>query len=190
MKYIILLRHGEVNVTNDKYINANELKKWVEEYNNQDIKSQFSQFDEIENLVQSTDLIISSKLCRSIDSIKLFQKDIFCSDSLFDEAQIPLPLWKFLRLKPKTWLVMFRILWLLGYSKNCESYSKAKLRAKSAAEKLVNIAEKNKSVLLCGHGIMNRLIKKELLNQGFTTARQSKNTNWDYDILEYYYPKT
>ena len=38
MKHIILLRHGEVCIADDKYINANEFKKWVKEYNNQKIQ--------------------------------------------------------------------------------------------------------------------------------------------------------
>ncbi len=185
MKFIILLRHGEVNIVQDKKIDAKEFREWVEKYNRQDIKKVFLKRSEIEKIMKSTDLIISSKLHRSIDSIKTFDKDIFCSDSLFDEVHIPCPTWKYIKLKPKSWLFILRVLWLFGYSKNCESYNKAKLRAKLATEKLINIYNNDKSVLLCGHGIMNRLIKKELLSKGFKILKNTKNTNWDYDILEH-----
>jgi hypothetical protein len=66
-----------------------------------------------------------------------------------------------LRLSPTLWAAFFRVMWLLGISRNAEPLEVAKHRAFQAARILVAYAkESNGPVLLMGHGVMNRLIAK------------------------------
>jgi exosome complex RNA-binding protein Csl4 len=58
MKKIILLRHGEVDIENDKNISANEFGQWIIEYNNSNIKPELSSKNEINNLLNKTDILI------------------------------------------------------------------------------------------------------------------------------------
>jgi len=184
MQKIILLRHGEVDIKDYKNISANQFEKWIIEYNNSDIKSEFSSKDEIKNLLNETDILICSNLKRSIKSIEIFNKIPFETNNIFNEAQLPFSNWNLLKLNPKVWLTFFRILWLLGYSQNCESFKKTKQRAKKATKKLIELSNQNKTVILVGHGIMNKLIQKELILQKWNEIKKATSNNWDYSVFE------
>jgi len=184
MSKIILLRHGEVAIENYKNISAKEFGKWIVAYNNADIKSEFSSKEEINNLLNKTDILICSNLKRSIRSIEIFNKTPFKTSAIFNEAELPFSNWNLLKLNPTIWLVFFRILWLFGYSQNCESYKQTKQRAKIATQKLIELSKQNKTIILVGHGIMNKLIQKELILKNWHETKKSKNTNWDYGVFE------
>jgi bisphosphoglycerate-dependent phosphoglycerate mutase len=132
MKKIILLRHGEVDIKDYKNISAKQFGGWIIEYNNSDIKSEFSSKDEIKNLLNKTDILICSNLKRSIQSIEIFDKIPFDTNDIFNEAELPFSNWNLLKINPKVWLIFFRILWFFGYSQNCESFKKTKQRAKKS----------------------------------------------------------
>ena len=184
MKKIILLRHGEVDIKDYKNISANQFDKWIIDYNNSDIKSEFSSKDEIRYLLNETDILICSNFKRSSQSIEIFDKIPFETNDIFNEAELPSLNWNLLKLNPKIWLIFFRILWLFGYSKNCESFKKTKQRAKKATEKLIELSNQNKTVILIGHGIMNKLIRKELILQKWNETKKVKSNNWDYGVFE------
>ena len=184
MQKIILLRHGEVDIKDYQNISAHQFGKWINEYNYSDIKSDFSSKDEIKNLLNETDILICSNLKRSIQSIEIFDKIPFETNDVFNEAELPFSNWSLIKLNPKVWLIFFRILWLFGYSQNCESYKETKQRAKKATEELIELSKKNKTVILAGHGIMNKLIQKELILQKWNETKKAKSNNWDYGIFE------
>jgi len=185
MKKIILLRHAEVNIQDYKNISANQFDKWIIDYNNSDIKSEFSSKDEIRYLLNETDILICSNFKRSSQSIEIFDKIPFETNDIFNEAELPSLNWNLLKLNPKIWLIFFRILWLFGYSQNCESFKKTKLRAKKATEKLIELSNQDKTVILVGHGIMNKLIRKELILQKWNETKKVKSNNWDYGVFEF-----
>lgn len=183
MKRIILLRHGEVDITNNKSISSKEFKKWIMQYDNSDIKSEFSSKNEISSLLNEADILICSKLKRSIQSLEIFDKLAFESSEIFNEVQLPSFNTKLVKLKAKTWLVFFRLLWFFGYSKNCESYKSTKQRAQKAALKLMQLSTEHETVVLVGHGIMNKLIQKELILNKWKKTNKSQNKNWDYSVF-------
>ena len=183
MKKIILLRHGEVDIQNYKNMSSIEFGEWIIEYNNADIKSDFLQKNDIKKLLNETDILICSTLRRSLLSLEIFKKMPFECNALFNEAEIPYSSFSFLRLKSKYWLIIYRILWFLGYAKNVESYKKTKIRAKEAAEHLIKLSKNNESVILVGHGIMNKFIQKELLLNKYLERKKTKNKNWDYSVF-------
>ena len=183
MQKIILLRHGEVNIKNYKNISANQFEKWIIEYNNSDIEFESSSKNEIRNLLNETDILICSNLKRSIQSIEVFDKIPFETNDIFNEAELPHSNWNLLKLHPKVWLIFFRILWFFGYSQNCESYKETKQRVKKATKKLIELSKQNQTIILTGHGIMNKLIQKELILQKWHIIKKVKNTNWDYGVL-------
>ncbi len=112
--------------------------------------------------------IVGSELPRSIESAKTFNNEnIVLSDSIFNEPGLPVSNWQAIKLPPKIWAVVFRILWLLGYSRGSESFKEAKLRATEAVEKLTEIALEYESVLFVGHGVYNRILANELRRSGY-----------------------
>lgn len=184
MKRIILLRHGEVDISNYKSISSTEFGKWIIQYDNADIKSSFLKKEEVREVLDDADILICSKLKRSAQSLGIFNKVAFETSDIFNEAQLPYFNSSLLKLSPKVWLVFFRILWFFGYSGNSESYKNTKKRANIAAKKLIQLVQENNTIVLVGHGIMNKLIQKELILLNCMESKKSQGKNWDYSILE------
>jgi broad specificity phosphatase PhoE len=68
----------------------------------------------------------------------------------------------------------------------CESFRKAKKRAKQASELLVKYVEEHQSVVLVGHGFFNRLIAKELKKwAGMEKENQVLNTGNVQHIISF-----
>ncbi len=125
--------------------------------------------------------IVTSTSLRAISSAKALGKLPSITDSLFCEAGLPYADWKLLRLKPKVWAGVFRVLWYLGYANQCESLGAARARTKTAARRLAHLAHSG-PVLLAGHGIMNRLIAKELLTIGWSGPSSPPSAYWGYCV--------
>lgn len=176
---IALLRHGKPNSPNSGWIKAGEYKKWLETFNTNGLEKHSLPPKELFENVKKYKSIVCSNLNCSIESanfLKLNEKRII--DKLFREAE--LPHWNHLgvKLPPTLWTALLRTLWLMGYSQNCEPISKTKNRAAQGAQKLIELAEKNSSVLFVGHGFINRYISKELLANGWWGPSSPKNDYW------------
>ena len=174
MKKIILLRHSKVDIKN-KNIYANELKNYIKEYNCSNIILQSN--NKIATTYQENNILICSNLKRSIQTVNnVFNKKANYINELFNEAELPYPNNKLLKLPVSLWLIIFRILWFFGYSKNSQSYKETKIRAKKSAQLLIKISkEHNKDIVLIGHGIMNRLIKNELKEENYNIEIKNNN---------------
>ena len=90
----------------------------------------------------------------------------------------------FLKLKPKTWLVVLRVLLLFGLGKKDVSLKASKLQAEEAAKRLLELSYEFESVVLVGHGGMNWLIRKVLMKEGWRLEPNSSNRNWGMTILK------
>ena len=162
---IVLLRHGKPKVDLKGYLSVKELKQLVEDYTQSSIQ------DMPDNKLKkkfSDHFVVCSDLVRSKESAKrLDLNNIDLSDALFKEADLPHFENNFVILPVVSWVILLRILWLLGFKKNAESFLQAKERSKCAAEKLIGLAEHNKKIIVVGHGLMNKLIGKQLLKKGW-----------------------
>ena len=181
---IILIRHAQV-LFNKKTIYPNEMENWLEEYDMAEINSYLPYDKELKNIIDNN-IVLTSSLKRSALSLKLYGHTPDKIDKIFNEVSLPYPNWQgFIRLSPIKWRVLFRILWFFGYSKNSESINDARIRAKKAAHLLINTFENDeKNIVLLGHGILNRLIAKELKREGLKTIKKLNNNNWGYGIFE------
>ena len=184
MKKIILMRHSEVDIDYSNKISPYDFKNWVVKYNNSDIKSNISKKDSIEKVLEESNIILCSNLKRSIDSVKQFDKNIFGTNDLFNEFEIPFFKSKLLKLNPKVWLVFFRFLWFFGYSNGCESFRESRLRVEKAVDRLVDLSTEYDSITLVGSGLINRFIGKELIKRNWINSRKLKNKNLDYGVYE------
>lgn len=168
---IILYRHAEPTVSINEKIRGCDFSKWVQRYNESGIKT-------IKNIQDKEKVIYTSDLLRSIETGQMIGENIIASP-LSREAGIPLIKFPAINIKAQYWLIMARILWLLGVKTGCESFSDAKVRAKEAVDWFENILSKEERIVVVGHGFMNRLIKKELLNRGWLL----KQTNATHSYL-------
>lgn len=83
------------------------------------------------------------------------------------------------------WAMIFRLCWLFGFAKNGEPIHEAKERARLGANYLSALANQHESVFLLGHGIMNRLIAKQLKSQGWKQTESTGESYWSYSVFEY-----
>jgi len=171
---IVLVRHGKPKAAEQGEqsgrVAAGIYTRWVRSYNNSEVAS--SSRPRSESVMHyGQHYCLSSNLKRAIQSATIFtgsqpeQKWPILKEMDIPRYKLPL------RLKPYTWLILSRLLWFMGVKKGIsarvETFKQAKLRAKSAANQLIALAEDQQQVIVFGHGMTNRFIKKELINSGW-----------------------
>ncbi len=184
MKQIILIRHAKVDSDHSEKIDSSSLKDWVALYDTANIHADSFPSEETIDMVKNADLILTSSLRRTIDSAKVLGIDIYESNAVFDEALIPEVNIPFLKLKPKSWLVILRVMLLLGLGKKDTSLKASKQQAKDANKRLLALSTEYDSVVLIGHGGMNWLIRKELMKEGWSLEPNASNKNWGMTVLK------
>jgi len=183
---IILVRHGEPDFSDYGKLRASEIHEWVNSYNSTGIKAQSKPPVEVMEITKSCNTVVCSDLPRSIESAyALGVKKIDHVDPLFREVELPHSSFPSPRILSRFWVVLFRVLCVFGYSSNGESLKEAKLRATNGASRLKEIAANNDTVLLVGHGFMNRFIAKELLSSGWQGPASSGKYFWGFGVYEY-----
>ena len=187
---IVLLRHGKPEVDLHALLKESfspaDLEGLLQAYN----LAGLDEDDEIptaaKELVRNGSIIFHSDLARSEGSAEaLAIRDVnVYPDLVFREPDLPFVNWKQPKLWLFIWFLLFRFLWIFGYSNNAESISMAKERASRGAEKLKEYAKKYDTVILVGHGFINRFIAKELLATGWTGPKNPGNKYWEYGVYE------
>lgn len=178
---IILLRHGRPDFDIPKWMTSREIANAIRHYDMAGIATNSLPPQKAIDMANGVNALVCSHLLRSLQSAqKLTSHPIDLSDTLFREASLPSNNGSFLKLPPMAWFTIFRILWLLGYTKKGESISVTRQRAKQASKKLVEIAQLHQQVLLVGHGVFNQLIAKELHKAGWKASKKSPRKHWQY----------
>lgn len=174
---ITLVRHGKPNIKKSGSVNATGMREWVSAYDASFISG--SPGSAANAACQSSNLILSSPLPRAISSLETLgvKPDLILHE--LSEAQLPIFNVPAIKLSPSLWLILFRLLWLAGASSNSESYSDAKQRAKKVADRLTALADEHDRVLSMGHGIINKLISKELERAGWEKVTDGKSGYWE-----------
>ena len=182
---IIILRHGKPVIPSLSKLSALAFSDWVNEYNAAGLCPTSRPTKHAQNCANECNAIVCSVLPRSLESAKAFNNGrVHLSDQIFNEAGLPVADWKTIKLSPKVWAVTFRVLWLLGYSKNSESFNDAKIRASQAVEKLTEISQEHGSVLFVGHGVYNRILANELRRSGWSGPKNPGSKYWSFGVYE------
>ncbi len=181
---IIVLRHGKPVIPSLSKVSSLAFSDWVNEYNAAGLCPTSKPTEDAQNCANECNVIVCSVLPRSMESAKEFNGSIRLSDPIFNEAGLPVTNWKTIKLSPKAWAVTFRILWLLGYSRNTESFRDAKIRASKAVEKLTKISQEYESVLFVGHGVYNRMLANELRRSGWLGPKNPGSKHWSFGVYE------
>ena len=187
MKQIILIRHARVDIDNSKKIDSLALQKWIELYDSAPIARESLPSKETKDLVQKADIVVTSTLQRAKDSAMVLGVKIYSQNALFNEAFIPQIALPYLKLKPKSWLLILRLMLLFGFGKKETSLKASKLQAKKAATELEILTKEHNKVVLVGHGGMNWLIQNVLKKRGWKLRKKVSHSNWGVTILEYDY---
>ncbi len=103
-----------------------------------------------------------------------------------DAREAPLPkriVWPFSH-RPATFVVVARILWLLGFVRAEESKQQVGVRARHLASQLSALARDFGHVALVGHGYMNVFLRKQLEAAGWRSSAPRTHGYWSCSHLE------
>jgi broad specificity phosphatase PhoE len=183
---ITLLRHGKPGLRlNDKY-KAVEYKGFMEKYDEAGLDKDFKPPLHARERADDCGVVLSSDLPRTIESAKaLNTSDRLTIEPIFREAMLPAGSFGPIKLSANTWGWVFRAVWFLGYSNGSESFKEARMRAAKCADRLASLAEAHTSVMLVGHGIVNYLIAKVLLSNGWSGPIIPSLKYWQYGVYSY-----
>jgi broad specificity phosphatase PhoE len=183
MMRITLLRHGKPAFELKGKVRAKDLSEIATSYDLSGIVGVPPR--ETVEAVQGINIVVCSHLTRSIESAKaLGYSELYLKEPLFCETAIPHFNSGSILLPISVWVVILRLLWLFGFSRNGESFVSAKKRAKQAATRLVKLADENQNVLLVGHGFINHFIARELRKSGWLGPSKPGKGFWGYGIYK------
>jgi broad specificity phosphatase PhoE len=182
------MRHGKPQIDlesiKSQTMPSNQLGRIVSEYENTELDQLEPPSERSLSIAKECSISITSDLPRAKSSaIALGLEKVNQIDSNLRESALPYLELTFPKLTFFSWAIIFRLAWICGFSKNGESIKEAKSRAKLGAEKLESLARENSSVLNIGHGIMNRLIIKELKSKGWKVRECTGEKYWSYTVL-------
>lgn len=182
---IILIRHAKVLIEDSAKISASQMQTWVDSYNVSSIDPSLPK-NEVIILIKNADIVLASSLSRTRDSLKVIDVVPMEQNSLFDELDLPETKGEFLKLRPRIWLIILRLMMLLGIRKHNHTFKDAKQRANEAREYLAKLSKQYDTIALMGHGGMHWLIGKELNSCGWACVQKSDaSKNWGYKVYEY-----
>lgn len=182
---IIIVRHGKPALSRKVRMTWKGYRDWWQKYDAGGLGENQKIPKKVKALAEKADFLISSPLRRAVETAELLRgKAPDSVDEDLIEAALPSPYFGGLKLRPKTWGVLARIVWYVGWSDGMESHKDARLRANKMAEKLADRASGGKMVLVTAHGWYNRMLKGSLMNQGWKCVSQNGDLHWSHRRLE------
>ena len=182
-KKITIVRHAKPEPAGTGWITSAELGQWINSYNSKPLSLHSNPPAKLNAIVQNTGGIICSNLRRSIETAELLDTSkVLLRSGLFAEAELPYAATSSIKLPVYLWAAIFRVCWFFGYTKNSESRTQTKLRAKDATAELIRQANTHKNVVFVGHGIFNRMVVRELLSDGWRGPKYPSAKYWGYTV--------
>ena len=173
---ILLARHGEPDCAGQSCLNRSAFVDWLARHAAAGV-SRLPPPTAPRRLAAGTlQTFLASDLPRAKDSAAMLAGLLpVRTDAVFNEADIAIAPLGF-SLPSALWAAIGRLLWLAGATRH-ESLSDAKGRAAQAAAMLLAEAESGR-VLLVGHGWMNRMIGRVLVQQGMRRVQTTGQGYW------------
>lgn len=141
--------------------------------------------ENLKRLVADADILLTSSRLRAKQTMASAVPGRTATErAVFNEAPLPPPRFDGLKMLPKSWNVLARIVWMGGHSLGGESVSQARARAREAARVLHEMALDGK-VFLAAHGWFNRMIYKELKKLGWRCTHNGGDQYWAWRSYEY-----
>ena len=168
MLQIVLVRHGRPAIDYRTRVAGSGYGDWIRRYDEAPLDLTVPPPAGLFMRLAAVGCVATSPLRRSLESAQLLAPGLpLVCDPLFAEAGIPSTLPFSLALPPRYWTLVFRVAWSWGLSQDAESLRAARRRAQRAAMRLAELAREHGSVVLVGHGQINRLIARALRRMGW-----------------------
>ena len=182
---IVIIRHGKPALSRKVKLTWRGYRDWWKKYDEGGLAAEQNIPEELKELAAKADLVISSPLPRAMETAELLigrKPDLIDEDLV--EAALPSPKLGPLKFRPKTWGVLARVVWFVGWSDGMESHSVARQRAALMGDKLSQQATEEKLVLVTAHGWYNRMLKGWLIKNGWRCVSQNGDLHWSRRIFE------
>ncbi len=180
MNRIILVRHGEPDVPAVEKISGKEIADFLHLYDHAPLKAHSNPSDRLQFLAHNA-TVVCSHLPRSLASAARCGVEPKIIDALFAESIPPHFRTDRLSMRPKSWLMLSRVLWMGGFSRHGESLRSARMRAQKA-EQTLHYEAMQRDVLLFGHGLFNIMIAKALRSYGYSGPKVPARAFWEFGI--------
>ncbi len=176
---IMLARHGRPALERKSWLSWRAFETWWDAYDAGGLTPGEGPDPALVAAAHEADMILASPLRRAVETAEAASggKPVQ-TDPVFVEARLPPPPLVGVRLRPASWGVVARIAWWLGYAGGQETKPAAEARAHDAADRLEGAAAGGRTVLLCGHGWFNRMIRPVLLARGWRCVRDGGDAYW------------
>jgi broad specificity phosphatase PhoE len=169
---VTFVRHGPSCCESHGRCSAEQFTAWIKSYDDTGIfQEPVVPLDTVRKC-QEASLIVTSPLLRAVESAHILLSGIekqIVKSTMFREAELPashrIP--SFIRMKPRSWAMLFRLLWVSGYGGGTETFRQAGRRAEKARDTLVEYARIHGKVVVIGHGFFNMMVAKELMKKGW-----------------------
>jgi len=178
MKKIILIRHAKVDILNDEPFSSNLLKEWVNKYDTANIDMFNLPPENLKDKISDANIVLCSKLRRTKLSAQVLGLTVTEENAIFNEADVPMVKIPWIKLRPKNWLIVLRLLLILGLGKKDSALNRAKNDANRATNRLIELSKEYTTIVLVGHGGKNWLMKNIFLEKGWRLEGKASTKNW------------
>jgi hypothetical protein len=178
---ITLMRHGRPLIDLTSYSRLKEIPDFMGRYDKAELDLSVPPPSEAISLALKSTVVVCSDLPRSLASAgRLGVPEVHVCDRQFREVLIPSVALSFPKLRDSQWVVLLRLLQMLGFSRGAESIGEARARAQQCAERLGKLASADETVLFVGHAFLNWLIGKELMKMGWKGSSVLGQRYWGF----------
>lgn len=182
--HIHLARHGEPDLVRKGWLSREGFNLWWAEYGQAGLVKSDEPPLLLQEIAERAAVIVTSPIPRAKATAERLagNRDIIIDD-IYQEAPLPAPLLlPFLRTSPPIWGILARFTWWLGYADGGETRYEAELRAREAADRLIELAADGGGgdVLMCGHGWFIHMAAKELKRRGWIKVKGGGKRFWDH----------
>jgi broad specificity phosphatase PhoE len=184
---IVLVRHGEPNVSRKVLLSAAEYRAFWANYELLGLLPGQTPPQQLRTFVAECGTLVSSTRLRAIESAQaLAGERAFDRHEMLIEAPLPpprLPGW--LKMSPRIWGFLARFWWwFFNHHEGQERRSEAEARADKAAAMLVGFAASGETVVVLAHGFFNHLIGRSLKKLGWRLAESEGYKYWSMRRFE------
>ena len=183
---IILVRHGQPALPLRPRTSHHEFRDYIDAYEAAGLDPQSLPPRELSDLVKELDHVFTSDRPRARESAQALAPHAELeADSLFAEAPLASPRIPLLKMRVPKWAVVARVLWHAGYHPEIENYRRAKHRAASAADILMDKVRDGGAAVLVAHGYFNAMIGRQLRRRGFARTGTHRARYWNAVIYRW-----
>ncbi len=182
---IVIVRHGKPALSRKVRLNWLEYRDWWKAYDQSGLAEGQSVPRKLQAVMTRADRVYASDLRRAVETaVAAADKAPDIIDPMFREAALPSPWLGPIKLRPKSWGTLSRIVWFHGLINSEERVTQARARAKIAAQTLADAAAGEQMIVLFAHGWFNRMVGTQLRRRGWKMTKNQGDLHWKYRRYE------